>query len=191
MQRTPRRNVTPISIAGLKTFFQRLVAPSFGTLGFGEREVIDYVVDLLARFSRTDQLYRIRDAQGQKLETIAEMLIELARQWEPETRYSFDRELEIRRHCGDYALFMSGLFRRYVEGRSLLDYYLTEGQRAYHSVSELGQLALTPDSRIFRTLATRFEHLSGALDYVCKVHMRPELHSGPYRDLLRQMEQGT
>jgi len=183
-----RRNVASVSVAGLRAFFQRLVTPAFGTLGLGEREIIDYVVDLLARFARTDQLYRIRDPKGRQLETIAEMLIELARHWEPETPYSFDREFEIRRHCGDYALFMSGLFRLHVERRSLLDYYLLEGPRAYRSVAELGQLAFAPDTKIFRALADQFEHLSGGLDYVRKVYLRPALHSGPYRDLLRDIE---
>jgi hypothetical protein len=188
MAMKPSREVAPVTPAGLRSFFQRLVLPAFGTLGLSDSQICGYVVDLLARFARTDQLYRIRDAQGRRLETIAEMLLELGRQWEPEGRYSFDRDLEIRRHCGDYALFMSGLFRAYVERQGLMDYYLDQGQRAYRAVSELGQLSFAAETRLFRALSGHFERLSGALDFVRKVHLRPELHSGPYKQVLRQMD---
>jgi len=35
------------------------------------------------------------------------------------------------RYVGDYALFMSGLFRPFVERGGYLGYYLDEGARAY------------------------------------------------------------
>ena len=188
MARTPRRNhVAAVSPAGLKTFFQRLVNPAFATLGLGDREVVDYIVDLLGRFARTEHLYRIRDARGQRLDTIAEMLIEQSRQWSADTPYSFDREVDIRRHLGDYTLFMSGMFRGYTESHSSLDYYLAEGRRAYGAVADLRQMSFAADVRLFQALSDQFEHLSGALDYVRKVHLRPELHSGPYRDIARDL----
>jgi hypothetical protein len=183
-----RRNVAPVSPAGLKAFFQRLVNPAFATLGIGDREVVEYVAELLGRFARSEHLYRIRDAQGKELGTIAEMLLELSRQWSPDTSYSFDRELDIRRHCGDYALFMSGMFRAYAESRDLLDYYLAEGRREYHTVAELRQMAFAPDVQLFQTLSDQFEHFSGALDYLRKVHLRPDLHSGPYREIVQGLD---
>jgi len=33
--------------------------------------------------------------------------------------------------CGDYALFMSGIFRNHVQGKGSLDYYIQEGSRSY------------------------------------------------------------
>lgn len=188
MREKSRCQVAAVPLAGLRRFFAGLIHPAFAALGCGERALADYVVDMLARFARTDQLYRIREPGGRRLETIAEMLMELNRQWEPETRFSFDRELEIRRHCGDYALFMSGLFRAHVEHLALLDYYLLQGGQAYRSVAEMGQLAFAGEARLFAALGSRFEHLSGALDYVRKVHMRPALHGGVYGQMLRDME---
>ena len=187
MTRNTRR-ATALASSGLRGFFSRMVTSSFGALGMGDRAIMDYAADMLARFARTDQLYRIRDAQRRPIETIAELLLELGRQTEPDVPYAFDRDVEIRRHCGDYALFMSGTFRAYVERHSSLDYYLTEGRQAYRSVAELKELALAPDSRLFRALSADFEHLSGALDYMRKVYMRPELHGGSYRDLIRKMD---
>ena len=96
--------------SGLRHFFREMVHPSFRTLGLGHGAMVDYVTDLLARFACTDQLYRPRAASVQRLETIAGMLLELTRRWDSPTPYNFDRNIEIRRHCGDCALFMSGLF---------------------------------------------------------------------------------
>ena len=50
-------------------------------LGLQSRELVDYVTRLLADFARTDELYRIRDARGRRLETVASMLLELMRAW--------------------------------------------------------------------------------------------------------------
>ncbi|NKB67810.1 MAG: hypothetical protein GKR89_12170 [Candidatus Latescibacteria bacterium] len=183
MHKTPRR-VTPVALSGLRSFFADLVRPAFASLGMGERLLMDYVVDLLARFTRADQLYRIRDQQGRALDTIAEMMLELSRQWDREVPYRFERDVDIRRHCGDYALFMSGLFRGYVESRSLLDYYLSQGRSAYDQVAELEQLAAAGQGALFRRMAVQFEHISGALDYMRKVHLPPHLGSGPYRNIL-------
>ena len=135
--------------------------PGFTSLGIADREVVEYVVDLLTSFARTDQLYRIRDLRGQPLETIAEMMVELGRQRQPERRWSFDREMDIRRHVGDYALFTTGLFRTWVERQGLGGYYLEQGRRAYGAAAELAQLGFVSQARLFGALEEQFEHLSG------------------------------
>ncbi len=182
-----RRITEPISPSGLRSFFQRLVFPGFTSLGIADREVVEYVVDLLTSFAHTDQLYRIRNLRGQPLETIAEILVELGRQRQPEQRWSFDREMDIRRHVGDYALFTSGLFRTSVERQGLGGYYLEQGKNAYGAAAELAQLGFASQARLFSALEEQFEHLSGGLDYVRKVYMRPELHNGPHGSLMRQL----
>ena len=183
-----RKGVDSVSPSGLRTFFQRLVFPGFADLGIADREVVQYIVDMLVRFAQADQLYRVRDARGQRIETIAEMLVELGRDRQSQRRWSFDREAEIRRHVGDYALFTSGLFRAWVERQGLGEYYFEQGRQAYRAVAEMAELSFAAEGQLFRALGEEFEHLSGALDYVRKVYMRPELHPGSYGALLRDME---
>ena len=182
------RPLTEESQAGLPRFFQHMVAPSFGTLGLQSRELIDYVTRLLSDFARTDELYRIRDARGRRLETVAAMLLELMRAWNSAVPYRYEREVEVRRHCGDYTLFMSGLFRPHLEAESLLDYYLEQGQQAYGIVAERMEMTMSPQASVFKALAAEFESVSGALDYMRKVYMRPGQRTGPYEDLLRQLD---
>ncbi|MFH1570662.1 MAG: hypothetical protein ABIL09_21910 [Gemmatimonadota bacterium] len=187
MTASRRGDLTPVPPEGLRRFFRSMVRPTFAALGLGQGEVADYVTDLLARFARTDQLYRVRDARGRRLETIADLLVELMRAWDSPAPYRYDREVDIRRHCGDYALFMSGLFRAHVEGGALLGYYLAEGERAYRTVAERLSLALSGEAVVYRALAAEFEQLSGALDYMRKVYMQPQLQAGPYGEALRRL----
>jgi hypothetical protein len=42
--------------------------------------------------------------------------------------------------------------------------------------------------RFFETLASDFQRVSGALDYMRKVYLRPAARNSPYRDLLDQSD---
>ena len=183
-----RKSVDSISPSGLRTFFQHLVFPGFADLGIADREVVQYIVEILVRFAQVDQLYRVRDARGQRIETIAEMLVDLGCDRQSQRRWSFDRDAEIRRHVGAYALFTSGLFRAWVERQGLEDYYFEQGRQAYRAAAEMAELSFAAEGQLFRSLGEGFEHLSGARDYVRKVHMRPESHGGEYGAVLREIE---
>jgi hypothetical protein len=158
----------------LKRFFEGPVRRSLDDLWLGGEPVADYLAGLLARFARTDQLYALRDAAGQRLETVVEMLLEVQRAW------AFDdpgsdpfRERELRQHIGDYTLFMTGLFREHVERRASAGLYVREGKRAYQVVADFERSALKPNARLFAALAARFEGYAGALQYMKRVYLRP------------------
>ena len=65
---------------------------------------------MLARFTRADRLFAIRDAGGNRIESVVEMLLAL-----DEVPSDVAREQAFFRHLGDYTLFMSGIFREYTE----------------------------------------------------------------------------
>ena len=93
------RNVAEVSHEGLRRFFAGMVHPSFATLGLGVGDTSRYVTEMLARFARSDQLYRVRDSRGRRLETVTELLMELMEQWTgSEEGYHFEREIDLRRH---------------------------------------------------------------------------------------------
>src|SRR6266576_6722096 len=72
-----------------------------------DSDVVEYVTGILTDFTHVDHLYRIRDARGRRIEEVAEMLVESNPLLEAS---SFDREREVRKHVGDFTLFMTGLF---------------------------------------------------------------------------------
>ena len=79
----------------------------------------------------------------------------------------------MRKYVGDYTLFMSGLFRRFVERGGYLDYYLEEGARSYRAVSVLDVSLYNPGFLMFEELSNGFEHYSGALDFMRKCYFAP------------------
>jgi hypothetical protein len=164
-------------IPRLVAFFNWLVRRSFRDLGIRDAEVADYVSALLANFARTENLYRIRTYHGTRLETAVEMLLEANLSWYSE---EWDREKEIRKHVGDYILFMAGIFREWVERQSFLDFYLEEGKQAYRTVSEYHQALYRPGSRLYSELSRNFEFYVGALNYMKKTFFREPGEGDPF-----------
>jgi hypothetical protein len=160
--------------ASLKRFFERTVRRSLGDLKLHDDAAADYLADLLTRFARIENLYPWGRA-GVRLETVAELLLDIQRVWEPDSPH-FDpvQERELRRHIGDYTLFMIGLFQERVEGMSVTGYYIDQGKRAYRFVSEHDRAWARPHARLFRALADRFEGYAGALAYMRKAYFRPD-----------------
>src|SRR5262245_5141145 len=134
-----------------------------------------YLADLLTRFARTEALYSVRELPTHRLETVADSLRAIQRAWDWETRdFNPESERALRRHIGDYTLFMTGVFREYVERLAVTGYYEHEGRRAYRFVSETARVGGRPDGPLFRRLSDRFEQYAGALSYTRKVYFRSE-----------------
>ncbi len=170
----------------LRRFFDRLIRRSFGDLWIRDEPVADYLAELLTRFARTETLYAIRGPDGRRLDTVVDLLLEVERAWDFQAQdFNPFREREIKRHIGDYTLFMTGIFREFVEGRSITGYYVREGKRAYQFVSQHDKSALEPHASLFAALSGHFESYAGALTYMKQVHLRPELHPAPYLPVLR------
>ncbi len=145
----------------LRMLFAELVRDAFlKQLGYYDPEVTTYIADLLMDFTRTERLYKMRDASDRRLEDVGEMLIESNPLLEAS---SFDREREVRKHIGDYTLFFTGLFPEYLKRprRSLrLDYfvdYVKAGKESYRIVSKFDQFEFRRVAPLFRRLAENFE----------------------------------
>jgi hypothetical protein len=78
-------------------------------------EITEYVSGVLVDFTRSDNLYRVRNGAGRRHEDVAEMLIESNSLLDAR---SFDREREVRKHVGDFTLFFAGLFLLAASGAS-------------------------------------------------------------------------
>jgi hypothetical protein len=87
----------------LRRLFTDLVLKELPT----DREVAAYVANLFIDFTRVDHLYRIRNSRGKRLEEVGEMLVESNPSLDAA---SFEREREVRKHIGDYTLFLTQCF---------------------------------------------------------------------------------
>ena len=136
----------------------------------GDREVAAYVGGLLIDFVHVDNLYRIRNCRGKRLEEVGEMLVESNPMLDAR---SFEREREVRKHIGDYTLFLTGMFPEYVATLprrglrldSLID-YVKAGKESYRIVGAFDQFEYRHVASLFRRLADQFEYCVHGLNRV-------------------------
>ena len=154
----------------LRRFFERAVRASLHDLGLPGDPGAPYLVDLLTRFARTENLYA-RGIAVPRLEGVVDMMLEVQAAWLPDTAgFQPEHEVTVRRHIGDYTLFMTGIFPERVKRSAGTDFYIAQGKRAYHFVSEHARASGRGGPAPWRRLADRFEGYAGVLDYARRVH---------------------
>jgi len=159
----------------LPRFFQRVTQRSFGDLALDDAAAASYLADLLTRFARSEALYAVRDLAPRRLEGVGAALAAIERAWDAGSpHFRPESERALRRHIGDYTLFMTGVFREHVDRLAVTSFYEAEGSRAYRFVSETARTGGLPDAPLYRRLSERFEHYAGVLTYARKVYMRAE-----------------
>ena len=170
----------------LQRFFLKMVRQSFWQLGIYDATVAGYVAEVLADFARADNLYKFRGRGGRSVDSMAEVLAQRSSGGADESDVL--RERSRRKYAGDYALFMSGIFRKHVEGSGALDYYLHEGSRSYWTVSELDLSLYRTGYFLYQELSKKFEYYSGALDYTRKAYFAAAPGEDPFAGFVRQIE---
>jgi hypothetical protein len=146
---------------------------------------------LLVDFVHAENLYRIRDARGRRLEDVGEMLIASNPLLEGK---SFFYERELRKHVGDYTLFMTGLFPEYVARLPRKQFrtdawvdYVKAGKESYRVVASFDQFEFRTAAPLFRRLSERFELCVYGLNLV-KADLA-QRQAGFYNDLKRMLEE--
>ncbi|MBM4260737.1 MAG: hypothetical protein FJ145_04755 [Deltaproteobacteria bacterium] len=170
----------------LQDYFLSIVRQSFWQLGIYDATVANYVAEVLTDFARADNLYKVRGRGGKKIDSVVEMLAQQNDELSDES--SLMKERSVRKYVGDYALFMSGMFRSHVQKRGFLDYYIQEGSRSYWTVSELDLSLYRTGFLLYQELSKKFEYYSGALDYTRKAYFTTEPGEDPFAGFLRQVE---
>ena len=156
----------------LRRFFDDLVWKHFfDDVRLEEPGVTQYVSKMLVDFVDVGNLYRLQNARGKRLEDVGEMLIESNPMLEAP---SFDRERAVRKHVGDYTLFMTGLFpesvaKSHQTKRPRLDAFVDfvqAGKESYAIVSSFDQFEYRDEAPLFRSLSENFETCVVGLNFV-------------------------
>jgi hypothetical protein len=125
---------------------------------------------MLTRFARTENLFP-RGAAVPRLETVVDMLLDIQHVWRDDSPdFHPEHEVSVRRHIGDYTLFMTGLFPERVQRTASMRYYVTEGKQAYHFVSEHARVRGGRERAPYGRLSERFEGYMRALDYARRAY---------------------
>jgi hypothetical protein len=168
-------------LSALHSFFLKLTRQTFSTLGVGGPAAAEYVSEVCARFARSDTLYALSDEHGHRLTDLVAIL--------EETGLGMGRgERDMSRYVGDFALFMSGLFHRYIAERGVLELYYQTGASAYRQAAGVAPPPDWPPPHLLLELALRFEHYAGALDFMRQAHFAASPGEDPYRQFLARLE---
>jgi hypothetical protein len=147
----------------LEPFFQQAVRNSYeGKLGLHDPDVTDYVAHLLCDFSEAENLYRVRDEAGHPIDDLTDMMV--AADPVNGSAASFDEERAVRKHIGDYALFVAGMYpgamdnsRRHRRPHPSLAELIQAGKESYYIVSQFNLFEYEQEAPLFARLSDRFE----------------------------------
>jgi hypothetical protein len=156
----------------LQALFSELIHHHFDRdIGLRDPQVQDYVVHVLTEFCEMEQMLKLRNANDRPLDDVGEMLLEADPIYGPAP--SFDRERQVRKHVGDYTLFLSGMFpesiNRYRLRRQRLENFvdfIKAGKESYFIVSKFDQFEYARLAPLFGKLSHEFESCVYGLNLV-------------------------
>jgi hypothetical protein len=164
----------------LRRLFAGLTEQTFiNTLGLADPRLTDYLSGMLSRFIHVDALYRLHNTRGQKLEEVAEMMIEAEAMPEGRTRR------EVHRHIGDFTLFWTGVFPealrklRSVFCKDHFIDYCQQGKRSYYIASTFKDDPYREEAPVLRRLSEEFELCAYGLTQVRREWERQKGQAGP------------
>jgi hypothetical protein len=152
----------------LRRLFAGLTEHTFNAvLGVADPPLTDYLSGLLSRFVHLDAIYRLKNAEGKRLEEVAEMMIE-AEAMPPEGRTT----REVQRHIGDFTLFWTGVYpealrrlRHSLSKDQFID-YCEQGKRSYYIASTFEDEPFREEAPVLRRLSSEFELCAYGLSQV-------------------------
>jgi hypothetical protein len=168
----------------IRGLFQSFVERAFRSqLGLNRPELANYLGDVLVDFTHRDNIYRLRDARGKRLEEVAEMMVEGDVSL---NATSFEREREVHKHIGDFTLFWTGVypemlryFRASARADHLLD-YVEQGRKSYRIAATFEYGPYADEAAVLRQLADEFETCMVGLHMVrreLETYGSPEMQS--------------
>jgi len=165
----------------LRQLFHEVVTDCYAKhIGMQDDEVTGYIADLLTDFTDLDRLYRLRDAEGRPMVSVATMLH--ASDPVNGSATSFDVEREMRKHIGDYSLFHTGMYPELIhswpkkDGQDFLE-MVQAGKDSYYVVSQFNVFEYAVQAPLFERLAESFESCIYGLNKVRgeleRLHVQP------------------
>jgi len=140
----------------IEKYFAGIAENTFHTqLGVVNPPLVNYVTNLLIRFGRLDNFYRVRSISGKPIMDVDELVGEA-------TMRLGDAKREILQYIGDFTLFWLGVFpesfQKNGERTAKYNNFCEHGSRSYEIASQIETTDDdAPDSGVLETLSESFE----------------------------------
>jgi hypothetical protein len=136
-----------------------------------DRAVVNYLANLLALFVRADRVFRPEEGDERSYEYLVELTAEAGRADER-------RRFLLHAHIGNYALYLTGIFRDALEYRARykrrpLDarYYADMGRVGYRDAAASRHAKTYQLDDIFLRLALHFDHYRERLNVLAREYL--------------------
>ena len=159
----------------VRAVLHQLTDRAMKQLDLRDEETISYVANLLTDFIHCENLYRLRDDSGRRLEYVCDIVQQASHEMSPNLRR------ECYRYLGDWTLFNLGLFPEqltYARRTVSPSYYAQQGRRSYSIVAEMENPAATA---VFQKLAEDFQRCVGGLHWV-KLYINDPFYRYMFRE---------
>lgn len=159
----------------VKKLFRSVADRALTQSSIPDKDLLLYLSDMLTHFMYVENLYKLKNEEGEPLGYLAEML-----------QVAMDAPRSTKKACyqqiGDHTLFILGMFPESLTyGRRTLShsYYADTGRRSYMAASELE--ADSDSTVVFKKLAHKYERCVLSINWI------REYTSDPfYQYMLRQ-----
>jgi hypothetical protein len=144
----------------IRLFFRELTERGLSQQKLRDADTIQYVTNLLTDFVQIENMYRVHDESGRRVEHLFELLEHAGNAISAEVRRDYYK------HLGDITLFNLGLFPESLTyGRRTVSpgYYAEQGRRSYYIVAEMDSSDATV---VYRKLFDQFEQCVIGLNWV-------------------------
>ncbi len=160
----------------IRLLFQKLTERGMGHLNLHDRDTIQYITNLLTEFVQIENMYRVRDKSGDRVQYLFDMLTQAGSVMAPSLRREYYR------HLGDLTLFNLGLFPEnltYGHRTVSPEYYAETGRRSYTIVAEMD--SPSGGTVVYRKLSEQFEQCVVGLNWV-KLYINDPFYQYVFRE---------
>ena len=160
----------------IRALFQKLTERGMGQLNLHDRDTIQYITNLLTEFVQLENMYRIKDESGKRVQYLFDTLTQASRATSPSVRREYYK------HLGDLTLFNLGLFPEnltYGHRTVSPDYYAETGRRSYTIVAEMD--GSSRSTVVYRKLSQQFEQCVVGLNWV-KLYINDPFYQYVFRE---------
>ncbi len=180
------RQTTSIS---LFLYFYILVRQALKEFNMDEREVADYIANLLAEFGKSGRAHRVDEHATKEYHYLVDLMKDLLAANSEQTFY-------LRSHLGNYALFLTGIFPARIYHRAKyhppspdFSYYEMMGSTNYKQASQHAEAERFRVSEILEFLGRHFKQVRLALNYMTESLMHLDRHPNTLDRVLRRVDQ--
>jgi hypothetical protein len=161
----------------IRELFHQLTERGMRQLNLHDPDTIQYLTNLLTEFIHIENMYRIKDESGRRVQYLFDMLTQASQEMSPSVRRDHYK------HLGDLTLFNLGLFpESLTRGNRTVspDYYAETGRRSYTILAQMDSSSRS--TVVYRKLSEQFEQCVVGLNWV-KLYINDPFYQYIFREI--------